>query len=92
MISHSISDYYSVTTWYKLALSTRLTGMKRKQREREGEKGEDWYEKENFLKNIQCQPAKAFNVLRSLGLQSIWAQKKLVTNMCAYGVSAAHLS
>ena len=27
LISQSISDYYSLTTWHKLALSTRLSGM-----------------------------------------------------------------
>ena len=51
-------------------------------RDREGERGEDWDDKESFLKNIffHCQLAKAFNVLRTLELQSIWAKKKLVLN------------
>ena len=58
-----------------------------RERARERERGEDWYDKVNFLKIyfFHFQSAKVLNILRSLNFQNLWAKKKLVNYyVCAW--------
>ena len=103
LICQSISDYYSVPCGTNLlflqgylewtvtkctCMCFGFSGLERKGEITLTLKG-NFSEKYVFF---HCQPANAFNVLSSLELQSLWAKKKLATNMHDNGVSLIHLS
>ena len=78
-----------IQTWWTVTKYMRMCfGFSDLESERETDMKRKVFWKISFF---HCQPAK-FDVLRSLEFQSVWAKKKLVTNICDDGVSQVHLS